>query len=340
MDQMTAYIIQNGENQLIPLIEKIGNGENANPFPRLISASGPFGKISCTQYITSSESLEILQFESTSPLMFSFAKTVNEISIGYCKQGFFELGLDKQKENLLSRSQAYLFSDADAHRICMTAKPTNGETYIFLRLSISTEKNANTQFDEVLSYISQQAQLVRPPFACYILTASLSMQTALFKLLEIILCDITTNDKFRDCLLLFFLESFEQTKRMPVFITERSVDQDDEELAHLIAETIILEIDEPWSLGKLARNSHINSKKLTLIFKKYVGMPMNAFKISVRMEKAKQLLLDSPLQIQDISLRVGYSNPAIFSRLFKRRMGFAPSTLRQGVKNHRKTKLP
>lgn len=110
---------------------------------------------------------------------------------------------------------------------------------------------------------------------------------------------------------------------------------DEETLAFLIAEMIILDMEEPWSIEKLAFINRIHTKKLKGIFKKYIGMPAAAFKISIRMEKARQLLLDTTLPVQDISLRVGYPNPANFSTLFKQKMGVSPKKLRKDSKiNH------
>src|ERR1700682_4423215 len=106
----------------------------------------------------------------------------------------------------------------------------------------------------------------------------------------------------------------------------------EENLAFLIAEMIILEMEEPWSIEKLAFMNRIHTKKFKEIFKKYIGMPAVAFRIFIRMEKAKQLLLETALPIQDISLRVGYTNPANFSTLFRQKMGVSPKNLRKGTK--------
>jgi transcriptional regulator GlxA family with amidase domain len=105
---------------------------------------------------------------------------------------------------------------------------------------------------------------------------------------------------------------------------------EEETLAFLIAEMIILDMDESWSIEKLAIMNQTHTKKLKGIFKKYIGMPAAAFRISIRMEKARQLLLDTTLPIQDISIQVGYANPANFSTLFKRKMGVSPKILRKG----------
>jgi transcriptional regulator GlxA family with amidase domain len=109
---------------------------------------------------------------------------------------------------------------------------------------------------------------------------------------------------------------------------------DEETLAYLIAEMIILDMEEPWSIEKLALMNQIHTKKLKGIFKKYIGMPAAAFKISIRMEKARQLLLDTTLPIQEISMQVGYANPANFSTLFKQKMGISPNQLRKDSKIH------
>jgi transcriptional regulator GlxA family with amidase domain len=91
----------------------------------------------------------------------------------------------------------------------------------------------------------------------------------------------------------------------------------------------ILGMDEPWDLAKLAVQNKINPKRLRDMFKKHVGMPTSVFKISVRIEKASHLLADTSLKIQDISLQVGYPNPAHFAKLFKLKTGRSPSKFRK-----------
>jgi AraC-like DNA-binding protein len=53
------------------------------------------------------------------------------------------------------------------------------------------------------------------------------------------------------------------------------------------------------------------------------------FLVALRMEKAKRLLLESPLNIGDVAFQVGYSSAATFIRVFKMTVGMSPSVFRR-----------
>jgi AraC-like DNA-binding protein/ligand-binding sensor protein len=66
------------------------------------------------------------------------------------------------------------------------------------------------------------------------------------------------------------------------------------------------------------------------MFKKCSRLSFTEFVQDIRMSKAKELLINEPyLNIQEISLRVGYKNPAYFSRIFQKTVGVCPSKLKK-----------
>jgi AraC-like DNA-binding protein len=131
-----------------------------------------------------------------------------------------------------------------------------------------------------------------------------------------------------DILLLATTDHYLQLLFHESSLSEENTDQE-ERMAYLLAENIILGMDEPWTVEKLAASGEITSAKLKSIFKKFLGQPAAAFRISVRMQKAKQLLLDNRVNIQEISMRVGYSSPGQFASMFKRKTGCSPSEFRK-----------
>ena len=50
---------------------------------------------------------------------------------------------------------------------------------------------------------------------------------------------------------------------------------------------------------------------------------------TVRMDMAKQLLLEGEWKVHEVSERVGYANPYYFSACFKNRVGLSPSEYRK-----------
>ncbi len=51
---------------------------------------------------------------------------------------------------------------------------------------------------------------------------------------------------------------------------------------------------------------------------------------SMRLEKAKELLETTHLNVSEICFEVGFNHPGYFSRLFLEEFGMSPSSLRQG----------
>lgn len=94
--------------------------------------------------------------------------------------------------------------------------------------------------------------------------------------------------------------------------------------------------DEELSLSGIAdKIVYMNVDYLGKLFKKEVGENFSQYLINMRMEKAKQLLLQEGYsKISYIAERVGYgNNPQYFGQVFKRIIGLTPSEYRKSIKN-------
>ena len=91
-------------------------------------------------------------------------------------------------------------------------------------------------------------------------------------------------------------------------------------------------IDEHYTadivLADVAAASNISSSRLSGLFKKETGSSVMAYRNELRLVKAAQLLLHSNLRIADIGDRVGYSEQAFFSRIFRKHLGMSPRQYR------------
>lgn len=83
-----------------------------------------------------------------------------------------------------------------------------------------------------------------------------------------------------------------------------------------------------FSIPNLSRMYGLSSKQFAYLFQKHAHMSPNEYLISQRMNHAKKLLSTTTFSIAEISDRIGYSDPYYFSKLFKKRTGISPSTLR------------
>lgn len=91
---------------------------------------------------------------------------------------------------------------------------------------------------------------------------------------------------------------------------------------------------EDISLDLLADKVKISRGYLSSYFKEKTGMNFIDYLNELRINKAKQLLEDSDLKVQDIAEKVGYLNSSSFFRMFKRMTGVTPGDYRKQLINH------
>ncbi|WP_416147399.1 response regulator [Salipaludibacillus sp. HK11] len=91
--------------------------------------------------------------------------------------------------------------------------------------------------------------------------------------------------------------------------------------------------DENLKLDKLADLFNYNSAYLGKIFKKYTGEYFNTYLDKVRIERAKELLIEG-LKVYRVAEIVGYNNVDYFHSKFKKYVGVSPSVYRR---NNRKS---
>ncbi len=95
--------------------------------------------------------------------------------------------------------------------------------------------------------------------------------------------------------------------------------------------------DKPVTLAEIARASHLSSSRLAHIFKEQMGITIIDYLTSVRIERAKRLLLATDQNCTEICFQVGYNNQSYFTRTFKDLVGIPPRKFR--ALNKRKSKI-
>ncbi|WP_337880257.1 AraC family transcriptional regulator [Rheinheimera sp.] len=73
----------------------------------------------------------------------------------------------------------------------------------------------------------------------------------------------------------------------------------------------------PLTLDSISKAMNTNRNSLAKAFKQELNTGVSAWLRQQRMEKARQLLMETSLSIQEISLRLGYPSQANFSASFK-----------------------
>ncbi len=87
------------------------------------------------------------------------------------------------------------------------------------------------------------------------------------------------------------------------------------------------------NLTDISDKYHFTKEYLSKLFKKSYGIGIYEYVLSLRMNRAKELLLRDDIQIQQISDLLGYSNSNYFSKAFKNYFFISPTDFReQGMK--------
>ncbi|MBM6996994.1 response regulator transcription factor [Paenibacillus sp. DXFW5] len=84
---------------------------------------------------------------------------------------------------------------------------------------------------------------------------------------------------------------------------------------------------EDITLAELSEKLYISRNHLSIIFKNITGETFNNYLTRVRIEKARELLLQRTMLVYEVAERVGYKNVPYFSTLFKKITGMNPTDL-------------
>jgi AraC-like DNA-binding protein len=90
-------------------------------------------------------------------------------------------------------------------------------------------------------------------------------------------------------------------------------------------------MENPCSLRTLAHQVGINVFKLKKGFRQLYGTTVFNLLTEERMQRARSLLLESDMFINEISMATGYKNLSNFTAAFKKRFGYPPSAIKQSI---------
>ncbi len=83
------------------------------------------------------------------------------------------------------------------------------------------------------------------------------------------------------------------------------------------------------TVGELARHIGLDRSYFGMLFRQSTGLPPQQYLLRLRMEKACSLMARSRLPVAAIAHAVGYEDPLLFSRMFRRIAGCSPSQYRR-----------
>ena len=84
-----------------------------------------------------------------------------------------------------------------------------------------------------------------------------------------------------------------------------------------------------FSVSSLSDKVHFSESYLSNLFKKQYHMTVGEYINQLRMEKAKQLLLEPAARVSDVAEQVGFDNTDYFTKRFRQFTGLTPTEYRR-----------
>ncbi len=100
---------------------------------------------------------------------------------------------------------------------------------------------------------------------------------------------------------------------------------DERALSDRFKEWVQLHLDRPIAIGRIASELRVSPEHLSRTFRKQTGMTPQAYFLGIKIVAACDLLRSQTLSIKEVSARLGFGSPTVFSRAFKRSLGMTAS---------------
>lgn len=93
---------------------------------------------------------------------------------------------------------------------------------------------------------------------------------------------------------------------------------------------------EQLSVKEIAAVSNVSERHLRTLFEKYAGMSPIKYKTSALIEKAKEMLRNNIMNVNELSEYLGYYDAAHFSKVFKKTTGLSPGKYIKDINSNEK----
>jgi AraC-like DNA-binding protein len=123
----------------------------------------------------------------------------------------------------------------------------------------------------------------------------------------------------------FFSWMYEEMTRNPRLA---KIANDDIERIRAVEAHLLKDLAKAPGIDELAKHAAMSATRLKTLFRQVFGIPPYEYFQQHRMIRARQLLRDSSLSIQDIGRSLGYSNMSNFTLAFRKVFGVNPSEIR------------
>lgn len=140
-------------------------------------------------------------------------------------------------------------------------------------------------------------------------------------------------------LIRIYLEEFlirmmrSEEKKLTSDVLLTSAGTTENKLAEEICKYLSNHVYERVTLEELSENFHFGKSHLCGVFKKAHGDTIVSYHLKLKISEAKRLLREEKMSVSEVSERLGFENPAYFSRIFGKIVGMSPRAFRKKLIN-------
>ncbi|MCB0571283.1 MAG: helix-turn-helix domain-containing protein [Phaeodactylibacter sp.] len=111
---------------------------------------------------------------------------------------------------------------------------------------------------------------------------------------------------------------------------EAAPENKEDEFVQKVRQAVLANLsDETFGVAQLCRTVTLGRAQLHNKLKALTGQPTSHFVRSIRLQKAKELLESSGLNVSEVGYEVGFKNPSHFSTAYQEEFGAPPSKTRK-----------
>jgi transcriptional regulator GlxA family with amidase domain len=111
--------------------------------------------------------------------------------------------------------------------------------------------------------------------------------------------------------------------------TRQELSSDEDEQAIEKAKFFLREnLESTLDMKQLLRQLPMSYSKFRKIFKQQTGESPNQYHLNLRLDKARELLNTTNLNVTEVAYNLGFESVFYFSKLFKKKNGISPKSYR------------
>ncbi len=243
----------------------------------------------------------------------------------YQHPDFFTIGLSNE------HTAKYVLSSVPKGKLISYSMPQGTFSGIFP--SGTHVKNASLSFSpDFLKEQTQKYHLDYKDFLniCFSHNKSYSLPDAEFVLKQIFSAHPTSHhaDMYYEAKIMELFSVLLQWNEKNKMYADDGIPEDDLAAIHEVISYMNHHLKEPINISDIEKIAYMGKNKLSHLFKLEKGISISEYLRRLRMDKAKEILMNSTIPINLVAQEVGYQNQGSFAERFRMETGMTPSEYR------------